>query len=395
MKDAMKGLIKSAMKTVMKNTTNNLSNPILISCTTCCWLLFTASVQAQDTINLDQFSDEVAAIPASAISAALNDSSKTYAKGVIANAVSERFKFLDLAYVQADDENKNDGWNAKYNWQYQRNNGGGFSVDSGTATLKDVAFGIDIDGTYSYGSADNTEDYSSAKVSFTYLYGKFGQINAITRAASDEFQDCLIEAGQEEDQERMLAAEDRCWVTHRIDNIVSDPSSAYVFSLAATAGLEGDQSYDNQQSTYGVTGIYSHSDLPTLHLNFEKVDASDDEERMALTDENTYDRFSAELGYRYELIDTQGANTWLYLSYRYFKEISAPGSISDAGLDEFDFLSASIRFPSKILGFVETDKINFYLRYTEGQLPFDRQSDKSIQLGFSTDIATLAGLIAQ
>ncbi len=361
----------------------------------CCGLLFAASLQAQDAIDLSQFGDEEATVPTSVIAAALNDKSKAYAKEVIANATSERFKFLDLAYVKADDENKDDGWNAKYNWQYQNSSGGGFSVDSGAATLKDIAFELDISGTHSYGSADNTEDYSSAKLSFAYLYGEFGGINAITREASDQFQDCLIEAQGMEGQEEQLSAEDQCWVDHRVDDIVSDPNSAYVFSLAATAGLEGDQSFENQQSTYGITGIYSRADFPTLRLDYEKVDAGENEERMALTDEDTYDRYSAELGYRYQLIDNQGASTWLYLSYRYFKEISAPDSIKEAELDEFDFMSVSIMFPSKILGFVETDKINLYIRYTDGKLPFDRQSDKAIQLGFSTNIATLAGLLAQ
>lgn len=360
-----------------------------------CALLLAASVQAQDTIDLDEFEDAEETAPISAITAALNEPGSVFAKNMIANVASERFKFLDLAYVKPDAENNNDGWSAKYNWQYQSNSGGGFSEDGGAATLKDIAFEVDIAGTYSYGSADNTEDYSTAKLAFSYLQGNFGDINAITREASVQFEDCLDEANAIEDNNMMLAAEDQCWITHRIDEIVADPGSTYVLSIGGTAGLEGDQNYDSQQSTYGIRGIYSRGNFPSLRLDYEKVDAAKNEERMALTDKETYDRFSAELGYRYQLIKNQGAGTWLYLSYQYFEEMSAPASIKQAGLDKFDFMSASIRFPATVLGFVDTDQINLFIRYTKGQLPFDRQSDSAVQLGFSTNIETLAGLLAQ
>jgi hypothetical protein len=193
----------------------------------------------------------------------------------------------------------------------------------------------------------------------------------------------------------MLDAESQCWSTHRIEELVNDPSQSYVLSVSATAGLEGDQDYDNKQSAYGITGLFSRSGFPSLRLDYEKIDADDDDVRMALTNDNQYDRLSGELGYRYPILNYDSYNVWFYISYRYFMEFSAPDSIRNADLDEFDFVSASIRFPAKLLGFVKTDDFNLYLRYTDGQLPFDSQPDKAVQLGFSTNISTIAKLLAE
>lgn len=372
----------------------------------CYWviiIMLSETLHAQEAndggLDLSEFEDQQVAekpIKESIVEAVLNGTEKDFAKEFISKAITDRYKFLDVSYVNPSDDTQKDGWNVKYNWQYRNSSDGGFSIDSGTAILKQIAFEIDISGTAGFGSADNVEDYSSAKLAYNYLYGNFGKLRVIDKGRTVDFEKCLQNALSQPTDAELLAAEAHCWVTHRIDELVNDPRQSYVLSASVTAGLEGDQGYHNKQSTYGFRGVFSRDMFPSVRLDYEKIDASNDDIRMALTNDQNYDRLSGELGYRYPLFKSDGYNTWFYISYRYFKELSAPDSIKAANLDEFDFVSASIRFPARLLGFIEKNDHNFfYFRYTDGQLPFDRQSDKSLQLGFSTNMSTLGKLLSE
>ena len=368
----------------------------------CSWVFVIsvcATLHAQEdtgsSVNLNEFDDAAAETPIKEhlLESILNKKEEEFAKEFIAKAITSRYKFLDVSYVSPDDDSQKDGWNLKYDWHYRSGSEGGFSVDSGVAKLDQIALEADISGSYSYGSADNVEDYSTAKLAFSYLYGDFGKLRVIDKDKSNAFQECLQKALSLPTDTEMLAAEDQCWLEHKI--AVNDPSQSYVLSVSATGGLEGEQDYGNKQYTYGIRGIFSRDRFPSVRLDFERIDASDDAVRTALTDDNKYDRISGELGYRYPIFNQEDYNTWFYISYRYFKEISAPESIRNSDLDAFDFVSASIRFPAKLLSFIKTDDFNFYIRYTDGQLPFDRQSDKSVQLGLSSNISILGKLFAE
>ena len=362
-----------------------------------CFLIFVVSElqAAEETFNpnAEEFADEVVFNGPridNILSMALNTTQHKMANDQIAKAISDRFKFLDLSYVKPDSDGSTSGWNAKYNWMYQRGSGEGFSVSSQRATLKEVNLNIELSGSYSYGDADNIEEYSRSRLGFSYLRGDFGKINYIEKDKSIAFQTCLAEAAEGDD-----AAEDLCFSSYRIDRLVNDGQSSYVYSVDIHASIEGDQRYSNKQTAFGLGGMYSREKFPSVRLDFERIDASDDRVRAAFTEENKFDRVSAEIGYKYNILNVGGYSTWLYISYRYFKEMSPPDAIVDAKMDEFDYVAASIRVPAKLLGFVDTDEFNLYIRYVDGQLPFDRQSDKAIQLGFSTNMAWLGKLIAQ
>ena len=83
------------------------------------------------------------------------------------------------------------------------------------------------------------------------------------------------------------------------------------------------------------------------------------------------------------------------VSYRYYHEFSAPQTIKNADLDHFDYLNATLRFPAKVLPFVQSDDFELYVAYTTGQLPFDQSSDKAFEVGFSTNFQWVADMLAQ
>ncbi len=47
-----------------------------------------------------------------------------------------------------------------------------------------------------------------------------------------------------------------------------------------------------------------------------------------------------------------------------------------------------------MLPFLQTDEYEFFVSYTDGQLPFDTESDSAVEVGFATNISQLARLFA-
>jgi hypothetical protein len=69
--------------------------------------------------------------------------------------------------------------------------------------------------------------------------------------------------------------------------------------------------------------------------------------------------------------------------------------IEQAGLDDFDYVNTSLRFPAKLLPFIESDEVELFVAYTTGRLPFDRASDKALEIGFATNLKVLGELLSQ
>lgn len=154
---------------------------------------------------------------------------------------------------------------------------------------------------------------------------------------------------------------------------------------AVAAGLfgkyEADQSLDDRQSVYGfrVTlgrlGLAHRNklDFIALDINLGQVDPAKDAAREAAlgtTDLERYYRWDLEFLYMYP-IAFRGIET-LEFNYRYFRETNPPFAVEQAGLDRHKL--ATVR-----LGL----KNDFFLAYSSGKLPFDRQSDRIYEVGWS------------
>lgn len=154
------------------------------------------------------------------------------------------------------------------------------------------------------------------------------------------------------------------------------------FDFGLQLAMEGDQNYDNRQIVTALQlGSYFGNPSGTYIvalLSYGKVDASENEERMALTTVDKFDRFSAEIDFRYRL-DFRKARKYnpksIGLNVRYFSESDAPDVIRDAGLDDFLRSSISLKFEK-----------GFYIAYSEGNLPFDQEKDKVFELGFTQNL---------
>jgi len=159
---------------------------------------------------------------------------------------------------------------------------------------------------------------------------------------------------------------------------VLDAPWAYV-RLGGMLTYETDQSFDNKQFMYGVTGSASKvrilvpGDAGTLMLGYGTVDPSTDTARkraLAGADLSTYQRWNAEVSYSFPINKSKVRS--LDFDYRHYQETSPPTAVEAAKLDRHH------------LGLVRVNlEGDFFLQYSHGSLPFDQQSERAVKIGWS------------
>jgi len=165
-------------------------------------------------------------------------------------------------------------------------------------------------------------------------------------------------------------------------------SFKWLAAAGAFASLEADQSFDNQHTVVGFTGFFSallpqaNSDF-SIEATYGEVEPGDDIARKAALRTTTlrnYDRYSIEASYQFQTGIALFPD--IELDYRWFRESNAPAAIKAARLDKFDLLTVR-------LGVME----NFFVAYSDGKLPFDRENDRTFKAGFSYELGEVGKLL--
>jgi hypothetical protein len=164
----------------------------------------------------------------------------------------------------------------------------------------------------------------------------------------------------------------------------------WLFSGGFFGSLETDQSFNNQQVTFGAhatfatTGVFTRAkDDFGLHLTLGEVQPGEDLGRQAalgVTSLENYQRFSAELNYQ-----IQTGHSFIpdiEFNYRWMNELDAPAAIVAADLDRFELFTVRLGLPA-----------NLYVAYSEGRLPFDLEDDRIFKAGFSYELGELGRLL--
>ncbi|TQV87577.1 hypothetical protein [Aliikangiella coralliicola] len=154
------------------------------------------------------------------------------------------------------------------------------------------------------------------------------------------------------------------------------------FDFYLAYSMEGDQDFDNRQevtsaSFSGYFGNPKGTYIVSI-IELGQVDASENEQRMALTTIDKFDRLSGEVAFKYKL-DFGESRKYkpksIGINYRYFSEKSAPQSIKSAGLDKFKRYSIVLKFEHGL-----------YIAYSKGELPFDLQEEKVLKVGLTHNL---------
>lgn len=365
-------------------------------------------------------------------------SDKSALRKLAAKYMSERIDFLDVSYLEPNGNNNENGFLLSYKWNIESNDQW-VGVKDKRFGMRRTSYGLDIDGKYAFGDAVNNSDLSTISAKFSMERGDFGEIDPDARENSIPFQDCLKELEerfpQPDDEEDDLAwsqyridsedFENSCWTNNGIDMIIKDDESAYIYGIDFHAKLEGNQDFDDSNLVYGLSGVLAMqpsiqarklnifdfpfrlmrenvsnnsnyvAPWPSIKLDIDRVDASDNEMREALTTDTKFTRATAEIAFQTILASFKSEPVRFNISYRYFHEFSAPVAIEAVGMDSFDYVAMSLRFPARLLPIIESKEYEFFISYTNGQLPFDLQSEQVFEVGIATNISQLAKLFGK
>lgn len=110
---------------------------------------------------------------------------------------------------------------------------------------------------------------------------------------------------------------------------------------------------------------------PAIALGFDVVDASQDDARRALTDDDSLVRARFEAGMRSAVLDLGDEQLWLSAGWRFFQEVDPEAAIRRADTDHSSHLAIRMDLPR-----------GWALTYTTGRLPLDAQDDSTFALGF-------------
>jgi hypothetical protein len=343
---------------------------------------------------------------------------------------------LRLKYIEPDTAGAEAGWGIDYEWHLSRSAKPSRVPEKGSSEpfiLGRMSSELDIKGTYAFGDVPNNQNQSTITAALKLERGNFGKLNVLDKAISDAFQMCLLAIPvpeKPEDIPEYNRASSECTQSNGIDKMIRATPDAYYYWVDFHGGVEANQDYSDSRTLFGLAGAYvrqpsvarastnifdapfrfmrdkfsagaSDQNLPyvapypSLLLGIERLDAKDDDTRTALTTKTNYTRAKAEVAFNTVVANIDQQLVRFNISYRYFHELSAPDAIQAAGLDSFDFVSASLRFPAQLLPIFPSDDYELFVSFTNGQLPFNTTSDRAIEVGFATNIQALADFLAQ
>jgi hypothetical protein len=168
----------------------------------------------------------------------------------------------------------------------------------------------------------------------------------------------------------------------RADFLYSTASSGTVQG-GAFAKYECTQNFTDKQFVYGLGATYAKypallkNDYVVMDAAYGRVDPTNDNERQGALDGaelKAYYRWNLEFLYKYTISDSSVIKTFEF-NYRYFFENGAPDAIKRAGLDKHDLATFRLGMSNDL-----------YVAYSTGKLPFDREKDQIIQIGFSYNL---------
>ncbi|MEW5250497.1 hypothetical protein [Microbulbifer discodermiae] len=155
-------------------------------------------------------------------------------------------------------------------------------------------------------------------------------------------------------------------------------SETAIYEVGAFYSEEGDEGFDNNQSVYGATMAFADTntllakDDLVFRLSYGSVDPSGDEQRKQLLGDalEDFDRVHMRIEYSVRLAPTSTVKK-VELTYNEYREMDAPMQIRDADLDQYTYSTIALYLPN-----------NLALTFGKGSLPFDREGDRIVQLGY-------------
>lgn len=268
-----------------------------------------------------------------------------------------------------------------------------------------TAWSFNARGNVAFDSDTNPQDFLDTRFAVTGFrdYGGVStpaQVSDAYKQKLNDLDDAAIDL-----QGEALAANRR-----QVKQLMSQFLSTQVyFSYDLNAGLESNQDLSSRQWTYGgrlvldakgygrdtALGKWNLLDypfallrifsgfggtdsfeplgysFPTFMIGLDQVDPAENDVRKALGEDDTYQRFKAEIHFRTPIAASGNSIIFANLDWRYWSEIDASDAIEDAGIDDFDYLTFSI-----------TSSNGVFASYSDGRLPIDLEDSQVYEIGW-------------
>jgi hypothetical protein len=159
------------------------------------------------------------------------------------------------------------------------------------------------------------------------------------------------------------------------------PSEKWSAGAGVTLKAETDQGFDERQFVYGlqlrgfVNNPIGHG-WAIAYLNFARVEPRGDAERTKAlgADLDPYRRWDAEIVLHRDLKGSIGSLKLMSIEaqYRHYQEMSPLPVVRSAGLNQHRLGTLRLRINE-----------DYFIAYSRGRLPFDKQSDRTIKIGWT------------
>lgn len=329
-------------------------------------------------------------------------------------------KVLDLLEVELSKKNLPIKWLSNANIDFKTfqnadssNSSLGFSYDFNIerAKIKErnenrigKSISFESKGNVAFSREINPNDFLNTKLALNLFYSGGGTLIDDKSLTMKELSNLRKQiAVKYKSAEEILSSEE--WV--RINNSYVLKNS-WIIKSDLNTSLESNQDFSKTQQTFGlrlgasvkswddenilakwnlidypfalirrITGYdtkvrASGANIPSILFNFDYVNPLNDTIRENIDPElNPFPRVNFEIGYRTPLTEVATQTLFFNCSFRYYTEIGASAEIKENSLDTFPYFTSSI-----------SSSDGFYISYSYGRLPFDKQDDAVYEIGF-------------
>lgn len=162
-------------------------------------------------------------------------------------------------------------------------------------------------------------------------------------------------------------------------NYALSTTPAWYYAGAAIQ-YESDQSFDNRQWAYGLTGavalddILQNGDYANFLIRLARVTPINDPARKSATGKlDAFQRINVEIDYTFNTGHAQVKS--INFNYRHYQELASSTPVRQAGLDRNRL--GTVRF--NLAG-------GFFAQFSRGSLPFDQRSERAVKIGWSAQL---------
>ena len=157
------------------------------------------------------------------------------------------------------------------------------------------------------------------------------------------------------------------------------------YQLGVDLGYEADQEFKATQTKVSAFVFAQYEDwgdnswlgalsvTPAVRLGVDTIDPNNKTPRALAGDNTSYYRFSGEVSLWAPLTEISGTPIVFTFNYRYYKELSPSEIVKNGNLDSYQFKTYSLSGTNGL-----------FVSYSSGRLPFDRQTNNVVELGWQT-----------